>query len=143
MVGEICAFIHNYFERETHKGTFTVENGVLSADFLQTDQYYRIIGSVFNDGVHQHPSADLHDEVFTGEVRAMAVPPAVIALAADIQDWLDKYGDTVLSPYNSESFANYSYSKSSGGNRRDGSGGDVITWQSVFGAQLNQWRKIS
>ena len=142
MIEQICAFIHNYFEREIYTGSFTVENGALDVDFLLPDQYYRIIGSVFNDGVHQHPSADLHDEVFIGEVRAMAVPPAVIALAADIQDWLDKYGDTVQSPFSSESFANYSYSKATGG-AGQGSAGDAITWQSVFGKQLNQWRKIS
>lgn len=142
MLEQVLAFIHNYFEVATYRGEITIADGTLETDLLQPGQYFRIKGSIFNDGVHQYPSADLHDEVFIGEVRAMAVPPAVIALAADIQDWLDKYGSVVQSPFSSESFANYSYSKATGG-AGQGSAGDAITWQSVFARQLNQWRKIS
>lgn len=38
-------------------GTFTIENGAidLSDTDIKPGQYYRIIGSVFNDGVYQYP----------------------------------------------------------------------------------------
>lgn len=109
-------------------------------------QYFRIVGSVFNDGVHQKGDEDaLHDETFSGSVWAMAVPPAVIALAEDIQAWQDKYGGVdgiAMSPYSSESFGGYSYSKASGGSWNSDSDSGAVTWQSVFADRLNRWRKI-
>lgn len=142
MLEQIMDFIHNYFVVEKHGGTFTITDGRLSIDFLQNNQYYKIIGSVFNDGVHQFPSEDLTDERFTGQVWAMAVPPTFIALSAEIENWQNKYGETVMSPYSSESFGGYSYTKASG----TGAKGDALpgaTWQSVFGSRLNHWRKIA
>ena len=142
MLEQILDYVHNYFIKEVHSGIFEVTDGALDVDFLQEGQYFMVVGSVFNDGVHQYPSADLTDEVFNGEVRAMAVPPAVIALAADIEDWMEKYGDTVNSPYTSESFGGYSYSKANGGQAQGGAG-TTLSWQNIFARRLNHWRKIS
>lgn len=142
MLETIMDYIHNYFVRERYTGTFEIVDGRLSINFLQNNQYYKIIGSVFNDGVHQFPSEDLTDEVFTGQIWAMAVPPTFVALCDEIKDWQSKYGEAVMSPYSSESFGGYSYTKASG----TGAKGDVLpgaTWQSVFGSRLNHWRKIS
>lgn len=142
MLEQIMDFIHNYFVKERYTGTFEIVDGRLSIDFLQNNQYYKIIGSVFNDGVHQYPSDDLTDETFTGQIWAMAVPPTFIALCAEIDDWMSKYGDAVNSPYASESFGGYSYTKASG----TGAKGETLpgaTWQSVFGSRLNHWRKIA
>lgn len=142
MLEQVLDFIHNYFEVGVARGDFEITDGTLESDLLKDGQYYRIVGSIFNDGVHQYPSADLTDEVFNGEVRAMAVPPAVIALAADIENWMEQYGDAVNSPYTSESFGGYSYSKASGG-QAQGSAGTTLSWQSIFARRLNHWRKIS
>lgn len=142
MLEQIMDFIHNYFVKERYTGTFEIVDGRLSIDFLQNNQYYKIIGSVFNDGVHQYPSDDLTDETFTGQIWAMAVPPTFIALCAEIDDWMSKYGDAVMSPYSSESFGGYSYTKASG----TGARGEALpgaTWQSVFGSRLNHWRKLA
>ena len=74
----------------------------------------------------------------------MKVPQTVIQLATDIEDWQAEYGavnSKAMSPYNSESFAGYSYSKSSGG----GVSGEVASptnWQGVFAARLSPWRKL-
>lgn len=141
MLEQILDFIHNYFVKEVYRGKFKISSNTLNVDFLQEGQYYKIVGSVFNDGVHTHFSDSLIDEEFTGEVWAMAVPPAVIALADEITAWIDKYGDAMNSPYQSESFGGYSYSKGSGG-----SGGSAIgsaDWRSVFGSRLKRWRKIN
>ena len=143
MLEQIMDFIHNYFVKEYHRGVFKIEDGQLKdVDFLQTGQYYKIVGSVFNDKVHQYFSDDLHDEVFEGQIWAMAVPPTFIALAEEIEKWVDQYGAIVNSPYSSESFGGYSYQKASG----TGAKGNALpgtTWQSVFGSRLNHWRKIA
>ena len=82
---EICAELRNWFvvPDGVHVQTYTISGGSITPlDFLQEGQYFRIIGSVFNDGVHQYPAADLTDEVFHGAVWAMALPPSLIALSA-------------------------------------------------------------
>ena len=150
MMDEVCGYINNFFVVKPygkHEGTFAVDNGALSVDFLQDGQYFRIVGSVFNDGIHKVPANDLVDETFIGEVWAMAVPPAVIALVNEIEAWEEKYGgvDSVnMSPYTSESFNNYSYTKgaSNRGGSAGGSSSAPLGWRDVFGIRLNRWRKL-
>lgn len=139
MLEQILGYIHNYFEREIVRGTFTISSGSINVAFLQDGQYFRIVGSVFNDGVHQYPASELADEVFEGEVWAMAVPPAVIALKDEIEDWNNNNnGD---SPFVSESFGGYSYTK---GTSSRGSGSSTpLGWREVFASRLDQWRKIA
>ena len=138
MLTEVCAEIRNYFEvpNGRHFGTFTISGGSIAPlDFLQEGQYFRIVGSVFNDGVYQYPSSDLVDETFDGAVWAMSVPPSFIALSAEIKDWQDKDGKP--SAYTSESFGGYSYTKATD------SKGQVATWKEVFASQLNTYRRMS
>lgn len=142
MLEQILDYIHNYFERDIVDGSFTISGGSMTLDFLQDGQYFRIYGSVFNDGVHRYPANNLTDETFTGQIWAMAVPPAVIALADEITTWIDKYGDAMNSPYQSESFGGYSYSKGSGQNSSNNSS-NPADWRVVFGSRLNHWRKIA
>ena len=140
MIDQILDYIHNYFVKEEFCGEFKIENSQLEVDFLIEGQYFKVEGSVLNDGVYQYP-AELRDEVFTGKVISMAVPKAIIDLAEEIQGWVDKYGESSLSPYQSESFGGYTYSKASINNGSSKSG--TPTWQSVFGTRLNAYRKIS
>lgn len=142
MLEQILDYIHNYFERDIVDGSFTISDGSVVLDFLQDGQYFRIRGSVFNDGVHKYPANDLTDETFTGQIWAMAVPPAVITLADEITAWIDKYGKVMNSPYQSESFGGYSYSKGSGQNSSNNSS-NPADWRVVFGSRLNHWRKIA
>ena len=139
MLEDILRHLNNWFLVDIHEGTFTVENGSIALPFLQNNQYFRIIGSVFNDGLHQYPAPDLTDETFTGAVWALAVPKAVLTLASEIDDWQKKFGDAVASPYTSESFGGYSYTKASGG-KADTSA--VTGWQDAFRNRLNAWRKL-
>lgn len=146
---ELCQDLRNWFDRGQDKwhGEIVISNGEIVFDglSLQPNQYYRIIGSLFNDGVHkyQDENDELTDETFSGSVWSMAVPPAVIALCKDIEDWQAKYGGVdgaVMSPYSSESFGGYSYSKGSSGSANGSSA--AVTWQSMFASRLNKWRKI-
>lgn len=54
------------------------------------------------------------DEVFFGSVSLCALPASFLALVNDMEAWQAKYGDAISSPFQSESFGGYSYSKSSG-----------------------------
>lgn len=140
---ELCQELNNWFELKKHFGAFTIENGSLKEDIgLLDGQYYRIIGSVFNDGVHQFGTESLsNDEAFDGAIWAMAVPLSVVALLDKMNEWETKYADAVLSPYSSESFGGYSYTKSSGmsaGESGNGAGGVF----SAFADDLNRWRKV-
>lgn len=142
MLEQVLNYIHNYFEKEVVPGTYSISSGTFEVSFLQNEQYFRIVGSVFNDGIYKYPASGLIDETFTGEIWAMAVPPAVIALSSEISDWVDKYRDVMDGPYQSESFGGYSYTKkSSGGGTNNGN--DASDWRGVFRSRLNHWRKIS
>lgn len=151
MLTEICMHLRNWFDMdEFHnrlpnwRGTFTISDGDLSySGLLVPGQYFRVIGSKFNDGVHKYGDF-LADETFTGVVQTMNIPPALLQLARDIADWQAKYGavgSEAMSPFQSESFGGYSYSKSGGGVGNN-VGSVAGTWQGVFQQRLAPWRKI-
>lgn len=145
LLDDVCDYLHNYFRipGEIYVREWTVQDGGIECDFLQENQYFRVKGSVFNDGVWQYPASGMTGETFVGEVWAMAVPPAVIALLSEIAEWQEKYGGASspnMSPYQSESFNNYSYSKASGG--QGGQPASPASWQDVFYGRLVRWKKL-
>ena len=139
MLEQVLMHLKNWFlvPGGIHEGTYTIEDGGITLPFLANGQYFRICGSVFNDGMHQYPASDLKAETFEGAVWALAVPQAVIELASEIEAWQKKNGDASASPYQSESFGGYSYSKAT-----DSASGGAVTWQSAFRSRLSAWRKI-
>ena len=139
MLTELCAELRNYFEvpNGRHFGKFEISGGSIAPlDFLQEGQYFRIIGSVFNDGVYQYPTSGLTDEIFSGAVWGMAVPPAVISLTEEIKAFNESDAGKP-SAYTSESFGGYSYSKATESN------GAPISWKKVFASRLNKYRRVS
>lgn len=145
MLGEVLRTLNNWFEVPGKRltGRFAVEGSALSLPdgWLLEGQYFLVSGSILNDGLHQWPAVDLRDETFTGEIAALAVPKAVTELAARIEEWQAKYGKAAESPYQSESFGGYSYSKASGSGSQGGSDG-AYTWRQAFRSELNRWRKL-
>lgn len=139
MLEQVLNHIHNRFEVDEIHGTFTVADGTLPL-FLQEGQYYWVEGSVFNDGLHQHPATGMTDETFKGTVTSMAVPRALVELSERIADWQRKHGEAAEGPYQSESFGGYSYSKKSGAG---GSAGTTDGWRAAFRSDLNPWRKLA
>ena len=154
MISEICAELRNYFLRDyvnpehyIHYGSFVIADGEMqSLPFLKVGQYYRIIGSTFNDGVHKYgahnrdteDSETLTDEEFEGAIWEMFVPKEIVDLSAEIQNWISSNADTINSPYQSESFGGYSYTKAVAGTGR------VSTdWQEHFASKLKPYRRIS
>lgn len=152
MLTELCAFLHNYFladnrnpDKYIHHGTFTVTEGQMQAlPFLVPGQYFRVIGSVFNDGVWQYQpdgeSPAMADETFDGTIWAMSVPPDVLGIVEDIKAWNAANATALNSPYQSEAWGGYSYSKASGGGV-GGSGSGAYGWQDQFALRLAPYQR--
>ena len=137
---ELCTYLNNYFWRSKREGKITISGGTFTASYLQDGQYFRILGSTFNDGVHKYPVSNLKDEEFEGSIWSMAVPQTVIDLATDIDNWQQKYGavgSEAMSPFSSESFGNYSYSKNAPTTEGNPNG-----WQAVFASRLAPYRRL-
>ena len=139
MLEQVLMHLKNWFlvPGGIHEGTYTIEDGGITLPFLANGQYFRICGRVFNDGLHQYPAGDLKTETFDGTVWALAIPQAVIELAAEIEEWQKKNGEAASGIYQSESFGGYSYSKAT-----DGASGGAVTWQTAFRSRLSAWRKL-
>lgn len=147
----ICREVNNYFEASKYFGDFKITDKVIDLSELVADaslqegQYFRIVGSTFNDGVYQFKEGQIEelaqDETFNGAVWALKIPREFLELAEEIQAWNAKYANNeqVNSPFTSESFGGYSYSK---GNLNSNNGNDFGTWQNQFKSRLNSWRKI-
>jgi hypothetical protein len=152
MLQQVFDVIHNYFIKQPFVGKYEIASGIISPSLpLQEGQRFWITGSVLNDGVYTYhangikndddtAAVGLQDETWAGTICALAVPPAVIALSAEINTWVASNGSAVSSPYQSESVIGvYSYTKATGGS---GAGG-AVTWQDVFKSRLDRWRKVS
>ena len=152
MLQKVCEEVHNYFVCDRLPERYTIADGTLSpAPALSNGQRFLVVGSALNDGVYTwHPygintddddaGATLFDEVFTGTVCSLAIPRAFLDLVARIGAWDAKYAEAAASPYQSESFGGYSYTKANGA---DGTQGGGATWQAQFRRELDRWRKVS
>lgn len=144
---QVLYHIHNWFVYDETSGYVTIQDGSLPASVSIPDgAWYRIKGSLFNDGLHMHPANDLNDESFDGTVTTCAIPKALLNVVEDICGWLEMNDDArrkaLSSPYQSESFDGYSYSIRSDLTSNSGSGG-LTGWQAEFASRLNPFRKIS
>lgn len=139
MLTNICQEIRNWFDRGQPKfnGNFTIENNKITEidEKIKENQYIRIIGSTFNDGVHKY-GEELTDEEFTGSVWLMAIPNSFMKLVDEISEYVLNNESSDKSPYTSESFGGYSYTRAT---KSDGS---FVTWIDAFKTRLNAWRKI-
>ena len=134
MLESVLHYLHNWFLVAVYDDLYTIKDGSIELPFLQSGQYFRIVGSVLNDGVYNYPAENLKDEEFTGSIWALAVPLAVLSLVEEITAWQAKNGAS--GPYTRESFGGYSYTKATN------SSGVAVGWQDVFKAQLAPWKKI-
>ena len=112
MLEAVLTYLNNWFAWEMYAGTFTVTGRKLALPDLAEGQYFRIVGSVFNDGLHQYPATDLAEE---------------------IQAWDEKNRPGA---YTSESFSGYSYTRATNAK------GAAVGWQDAFAAQLAPYRKL-
>lgn len=151
MLTALCKELNNWFckKKDVISGTFRIEDGVILPDVgLLDGQYYCVEGSALNDGVHHFvDSSKMVDEPeFEGTVYPMRIPPDAVDLAQRIFEWrkINEAADSSnMSPFQSESFGAYSYSKgSSGQSKNGGAGATAVTWQSQFASELNKYRRV-
>ena len=126
--------VYKWPVKELYGGEFKVENGSINLPFLLENQYFRIVGSVFNDGVYQYPVNGLFDETFHGAIWTLNVSPSLVELAERIEKWEKENADKT--PYQAESFGGYSYTAKTGANGR------AYSWKDEFAADLATWRKL-
>ncbi len=139
MLENVLRHVRNWFLAQDgiHTGAFTIAEGSIVLPFLLPGQYFRIVGSMLNDGVYKYPAEGLADESFDGVVWALVIPRAFLVLVSDIEAWQEKNGAAVAGPYQSESFGGYSYTKAT-----DSATGGAVSWEAAFRSRLNQWRKL-
>lgn len=147
MLSEICAEIKNYFVYENDKyiGDWTIKDGVIIPSIDFPTDYIRVVGSRLNDGVHKLSDENdtFNDESFHGAIWIMSPPNHFLALVEEIESWQEKNGTASsinMSPFQSESFGGYSYSKATGSGASGGS--SVPTWQSQYASRLKLYRRI-
>ena len=135
MLEQVLAHINNWFLVGVQIDTYTIEDSKITLPFLADGQYFRIIGSVFNDGLYKYdPGLALTDETFDGAIWALAVPDSVIALSEEMSAWQSKNGE--IGPYQAESFGGYSYSMATN------KSGGVLTVFDVFANRLAPYKKL-
>lgn len=150
MLGEVCDFVHNYFVLHAYTGELTISGGTIPVELLD-GQRFRIRGSALNDGIYTYhadgikdddddTASPLADETFVGSIEAMGVPHAFLRLVKEIGDWVTANSAALSSPYTSESFGGYSYTKATGSGAN---AGGVLGWQDVFRTKLTAYRKIA
>lgn len=144
---QVCQHLRNWFIDTTYSGTFDVAGGVITGSGttqtpdINEGDYFRIIGSRKNDGVYKAGTDTPLDDRFNGQIWILRPTAAFLAVVKDIDEWRGKNetpDSANMSPFASESFGGYSYSKGSGG----GSGASATTWERQFASRLNAWRKI-
>lgn len=138
MLETVLNHLHNWFPvtGAARAGTFIIVSGKIKLDHVLEGQYYKIEGSVFNDGLHKYgdESDVLMEETFTGRIIPLAIPKTVIKLADEIKAWCES---NPASDKISESFDGYSYTRGT-----DGNGGASGGWQAAFRSRLNAWKKV-
>ena len=136
---ELLMYLRNFFTGD--KWEFfgeEITDKRLPLPVLENGDYYLIEGSRRNNGIHVYGNSDLRNETYTGIVTEVCVPPEVLAILEEINTWQEKNAEAVQSPYQSESFGGYSYTK---GSSSSGSG-ESTSWKTVFAPRLRIWRKI-
>lgn len=157
LLEEVLYHLHNWFARTK----WSVRGCVISGGALPESvtamiprgAFYRIEGSLLNDGLHVAGSGDadegdvdsLEDETFDGRVTLCAIPKALLALVEEISEWQEKNGEIMEGPYTSESFGGYTYkvkTSSDFGFSQSGGSSTLSGWRLVFRDRLNPWRRM-
>lgn len=140
MLSKVCKHICNYFTASSYNrffDSFTISDSRITPPVpIRDGQYFAIFGSTFNDGVHRSGDV-LIDEEFEGSVWLMSVPQDFLDLVSEMEEWQTLHAaPDKMSPYQSESFGGYTYSKAAGKN------GAPMSVFEVYASRLNPYRKV-
>lgn len=136
----ICRQVNNFFVKEKTSGNFALIPSVAPIPLLE-NQFFRIVGSIMNDGVYQNNAeslATLTAEEFQGEIWSMAVPRDFLALCEEIEAFNSKMNEIASKDngFTSENFDGYSYSRASSLSPAQQSEWDNLT------KRLNTYRRV-
>ena len=136
---ELLMYLRNFFPGEKWQffGEDITEKRLLLPG-LENGDYYLIEGSRRNNGIHVYGNSDLRNETYSGIVTELCIPTELLILLDEINAWQEKHAEALQSPYQSESFGGYSYTKAS----ESGGTGESMSWKTVFAPRLRIWRKI-
>jgi hypothetical protein len=138
-VYEVLKYLRNFFPgRRWSLEEEAVTEGEVALPELQKGDMYLIEGSRRNDGVHVYGSAGLYGETISGVATEICVPDDLTRLIGEINEWQEKYSEAIASPYTSESFGGYSYTKASS----IAEGNTAVSWKTQFKGRLAAWRKL-
>jgi hypothetical protein len=132
-----------------------IADGELPAPYSSSmldGQWYRIQGSIMNDGLHRHwvtypegEESDLVDETFSGTITLLAIPKPLLSVAEEIDEYIQdtREADRAArsAKFRSESFDGYSYTLRDDSRAKNGSSG-LTGWQAAFASDLSPWRKM-
>lgn len=147
MLAEVCGYLNNYFDVKRYTGKIRIQNGVVYCDSkeiaMSQGQHFTLLRKNFVLGVYEYGKDTLDDkDEFEGRVWIMDIPADFMSLVTEISAWQTKYGaagSASMSPFNSESFGGYSYTKGS----TSGSAGTAACWQDAYGSRLARYKKVS
>lgn len=137
MLYEVLRYLRNFFPGfQWFVNDCEIKDGVIELSGLNVGQYFMIEGSRLNDGIWRYKVDSLKDETFDGWITELRIPDSLISLASEIETWQAENSKAVESPYQSESFGGYSYTKASG------NGGKSFGWQDAFYSRLKVYKKL-
>mgnify|MGYP007016818928 FL=1 len=136
---ELLMYLRNFFPGEKWQffGEDITEKRLLLPG-LENGDYYLIEGSRRNNGIHVYGNSDLRNETYNGIVTELCIPDELLILLGEINAWQEEHATVMQSPYQSESFGGYSYTKEN----ESGGTGESMSWKTVFAPRLRMWRKI-
>lgn len=142
-MNDILKYLNNFFYKAIEKGNFKITNNsiIVKGKYVQ-GQYIRVEGSATSDYVYKIISVNgnvitvtgANSEEFEGTISSLAVPKSLIDLIPQIEKFKL---DNKPSAIQSESFGNYSYSKSTN------KSGNTSSWKEAFANELNPYRKMN
>lgn len=167
IIEALCAETHNYHETDKVIGDFTIESGNIELPFLCENQFFRIVGSKFNDGVYIYSQdaftirsstweevlngnldwetlkdkkwGDLVERDLVDETFHGAIWPMNMPRAfLELSKEISKYNESEVA----KPTANTSESIN-GHYSYTRSSADANQWQNVFRSKLNRWRKVA
>lgn len=149
MLTEICAHLKNYFDYSRFYGDISISGGAVSCRGVQIDmdegQYFALFRPHYCLGIFRYGD-ELEDRtVKNGSVWLMDIPPAIFAAIEWAEKWNELNGgadSAANSPFQSESFGGYSYSKGSTYKDADSAIGASVFDQAQFKAMLSPYQKM-
>lgn len=139
MIYEVMKHLRNFFPVKggSRGGDWVISDGVISLPFLKDGQFFLIEGSIFNNGVYCYNEDILQDEEFYGYITPLAPPSEFLKLVSDIEKYQKQEEERGYSPFVSESFGGYSYTRGISSQNFA-----YVSWKEVFKGRLDTWRKM-